>query len=138
MAIVGFNFTKMHADRLKSVEGKIDIRNNVAIKDVSRVSLTLGSSKEPALKFEFEFTSEYSPDVGNVTLNGDVTYIADEKKVQEVVKEWKKDKRIQKDLMTNIINHVLLKCNVQALLLSKDINLPPPIPLPKLKPEIQT
>ena len=85
MAIVGFNFTKMHADRLKSVEGKIDIRNNVAIRDVSKVSLTLGSSKEPALKFEFEFTSEYSPDVGNITLSGDVTYIADEKKVQEVV-----------------------------------------------------
>jgi hypothetical protein len=135
MAIVGFNFTRMQTERLMPLEGKISINNNVSIKDISRMDLTLGSSKEPALRFLFEFTSEYEPKIGNITLNGDVTYLADEKRVQEILKDWKKDKRINKDLMTTILNHVLTKCNVQALLLSKEVNLPPPIPLPKLKPE---
>ena len=32
-----------------------------------------------------------------------------------------------------LLNSILNKCNVQALILSQDINLPPPIPLPKVQ-----
>jgi hypothetical protein len=135
MTIVNFVFTKIQAERISSIEGKISIRNNVSIKDISKMELDFGAKKQPALKFSFEFTSDYEPKMGNITLNGDVTYMEDDKKIQEILKEWKKDKKIQKDLMTTIMNNVLAKCNIQALIISKDINLPPPIPLPKLQAE---
>lgn len=135
MTIVGFNFTKMVAERTSPLEGKISIRNNISIKDVSTTNLSLGSRKQQALKFAFEFTSDYDPKIGGIKLGGEVTYLAEDKKVQEILKEWKKAKQIQKSLMTVIVNNVLAKCNVQALILSKDINLPPPIPLPKLQPD---
>ena len=35
--------------------------------------------------------------------------------------------------MTTLLNALLAKCNVQALILSQDVNLPPPIPLPKVQ-----
>jgi hypothetical protein len=37
--------------------------------------------------------------------------------------------------MENILNSILTKCNIQALILSQDVNLPSPIPLPKVRQE---
>jgi hypothetical protein len=35
--------------------------------------------------------------------------------------------------MSAILNTVLTKCNIEALILSQEVNLPSPIPLPKVK-----
>ena len=48
------------------------------------------------------------------------------------MKGWKKNKAIPKEAMTAVINTALTKCNIQALILSQQVNLPPPIPLPKV------
>jgi len=37
--------------------------------------------------------------------------------------------------MSEILNIILTRCNIQALILARDINLPSPIPLPKVKVE---
>ena len=56
-------------------------------------------------------------------------------KVKEILKSWKKDNKVDKDILGPIYNTILSKCNVQAIVLSRDIQLPPPIPLPKVKKE---
>ena len=132
MTIIGFNFTKINVEKKEGVKGKISIANNVTIKDVSQRDLNLGTEKQNALKFVFEFTSVYEPNLGNITLTGDVLYLADSKKAKDILDQWKKDKKIAKDIMSNILNMVLAKCNIEALILSQDVNLPPPIPLPKV------
>ncbi len=134
--IVGFNFTKMSAERDEGIKGKININNNVSIKDVEEKNLALGKEKQNALKFTFEFTSKYEPKLGSILLGGDVLYMADQKKAKEILDSWKKDKKIPKDVMTAILNTILSKCNIQALIISRDINLPPPIPLPKVEANI--
>ncbi|MBI2663869.1 hypothetical protein HYX10_00820 [Candidatus Woesearchaeota archaeon] len=133
MAIVGFNFTKILVEKKAALRGKVDIKNNVSVKEVDSTELSLGSSKEKALRFGFEFTSEYSPDVGQIMLNGDVLYMSADGKHEEILKNWKKDKQVPKDTMSDILNTVLLRCNVEALVLSRDVNLPPPIPMPKVQ-----
>ena len=55
--------------------------------------------------------------------------------VEEIIKNWKKDKKLPKEIMTSVMNSVLNKCNIQALILSQTVNLPPPIPLPKVQAE---
>ena len=137
MAIVGFNFTKVSIERFSPVKGKINISNNISIVSVEKTDLTLGSDKQNALKFGFEFTSDYQPKVGLIDLRGEVLYLHDEKKIGEIITQWKKDKKISKEVMADLLNHTLIKCNIQALILSKEINLPPPIPLPKVKVDNQ-
>jgi hypothetical protein len=132
MAIVGFSFTKMVAERKGPVKGKVNIKNNVSVKSVEKADLALGSSKQDGLRFVFEFTASYEPKVGEVLIEGEVLDLQPEKKVEEAVKGWKKEKKIDAAIMTQVLNTVLSKCNVQALLLSKDLNLPPHIPLPKV------
>ncbi|MAG15487.1 hypothetical protein CMO88_00325 [Candidatus Woesearchaeota archaeon] len=133
MAIIGFNFTKILVEKKSKIKGKVDIKNNVSVKDVEATDIPIGTSKQNALKFIFEFTSDYSPSVGQILFNGDVLYVDDPAKQTEVLKNWKKNKQVPKETMSEILNTVLMRCNVEALLLSRDVNLPPPIPMPKVE-----
>jgi hypothetical protein len=133
MAIIGFNFNKINVEKSEIGKGKVNISNNVAIKNIESKGISLGKDKQDALRFSFEFTSKYEPKLGNILLGGDVLFLTDAKKSKEIVDGWKKDKKVPKDIMAGILNTVLAKCNIQALILSQEVNLPPPIPLPKVK-----
>ncbi|MBI2208086.1 hypothetical protein HYU50_01170 [Candidatus Woesearchaeota archaeon] len=135
MTIVSFNFTKIEAEKKEAGKGKININNNVAITDVGEKDLSLGNEKQKVLSFTFEFTSTYEPKIGLIRLVGDVLYMDDSKKVKQILDDWKKDKKLPKDIMTGILNTILNRSNVQALILSQDVNLPPPILLPKVQVE---
>lgn len=135
MTIVGFDFTKIEAEKKGQLKGKININNNVTIKKVESQDLNLGTEKREALKFVYEFAAKYEPDAGQINLTGNVVYMDDSKKIKEILDGWKKDKKIPKEISKDVLNTVLTKCNVQALILSQTINLPPPIPMPKIDVE---
>ena len=133
MAVIGFNFTKILVERKTPLKGKVDISNNVSVKNVEYTDLLLGDSKQKALKFSFDFTSTYSPSIGEILFNGELLYMNQPDKQDEIVKGWKKNKQVPKETMTEVLNTILARCNVSALMLSRDVNLPPPIPLPKVE-----
>ena len=131
--IVGFGFTKLSAEKKEAAKGKIDINNNVSIKDIKEDSFSFGSNKQNVIKFIFEFTSKYEPSVGNILFEGELLYMEDPKNTKEILISWKKEKKIPKEIMGGLLNTILTKCNVQALILSQEVNLPPPIPMPKVQ-----
>ena len=132
--IVGFGFTKLSAEKGEAAKGKIDINNNVSVKDIQEDNFSLGKDKQQnVLRFIFEFTSNYEPNVGKILFEGELLYMEEPKKAKEILSSWKKDKKIPKELMGAMLNTILIKCNVQALILSQQVNLPPPIPMPKVQ-----
>ena len=136
MTIVGFNFIKMSAERKPgAVKGKIDIKNNVTITNVEESKLSIGSSSQKVARFEFDFTAFYEPKIGSIKFSGEILYLGDKDKIDSLIKGWQKDKKVEKDVLTGLINTVLNKCNIQALILSQQVNLPPPIPMPKVQAE---
>lgn len=135
MTIVGFNFTKMLVERSSNARGQINISNNVGIKDAKEIDISLGKASQKAIRFMFEFVSSYDPNLGKIVLEGEIIYMGDESKIKEVIKEWESNKKVSPDLMTQLLNNILNKCNIQALIMARDINLPPPIPLPKVQAE---
>lgn len=132
MAVVGFNFNKILVEKKALKEGKVDINNNVSIKEVEVADLSLGKAKQDGVKFVFEFTSKYEPDYAHMTLIGDVLYLDSEKNIKAILEDWKKKKTIPKEAMTEVLNSILNRCNIQAMILARDVNLPSPIPLPKV------
>jgi hypothetical protein len=132
MPIVGLNFDKIGAKKDNKITGKVQVKNNVDIRNVEQEKLSISSSDD-ILKISFEFKSTYEPEVGAIQLNGHVLYMDDPKKIDEIAKEWKKTKGLQKDISPMIINSILARCNIKALILSQDVNLPPHIRLPTLK-----
>ena len=133
MTIIGFNYSKIEAEKRELAKGKININNNVSISKVDENKLALGNEKQKVLSFTFEFIAKYDPNIGSIKLTGEVLYMGDPNKVKEILSEWKKSKKLPKDIMPNILNTVLNKCNIQALILSERMNLPPPVQLPKLQ-----
>lgn len=132
MPVVGLQFRKIVVDKKAPVKGKVQVKNNVVIQDVEKTDLTIGSTKQGAVKFHFEFTAKYEPKIGDITLNGFLTFMEKTEKVKELEESWKKDKKIPKDVMSSVLNTVLSRCNMQAMLFAREVNLPPPIPLPKI------
>lgn len=132
MSVVGFTFTRMLVERKGAASGRINIQNNVSLKEVTGANLALGKAKQEALRFTFEFTSQYEPNAGSIQLIGELIDIVDEKLYSETLDEWKKKRKVPQSVMTRILNTILNKCNVQALILSNYINLPPPVPMPRV------
>ena len=52
--------------------------------------------------------------------------------LDKYLEQWKKEKKMPKDVMLQILNLALTKCNIESLKISQQFNLPPPIPLPKI------
>jgi hypothetical protein len=119
-------------EKLKPVSGKVNISNNVALKDVEPMKLPDAVNKQKGLRFLFNFVSKYEPGVGHVELQGEVLYFEKSEKIKQILDDWKKSKKVEGKVMESVMNTILAKCNIQALILSRDINLPPPVQLPKV------
>ena len=131
MTVVGFNFTKVNAEKKQAIKGKININNNVTIKNIEEIDLAFGKDQK-GLKFRFEFIAKYDPEVASINLEGEVVYMIKVDEAKDILTMWKKEKKIAPGVMSKVLNTTLTKCNIQALILSNDLNLPAPIPLPKV------
>jgi len=131
MAIVGFSFTKILVERKDGPLGKMKVSNNVALKKLEKVPLALAGT-ENCLRLSFSFEALYEPKVGDIKLDGYILYMEKEEKMEELLEIWKKDKKLPKEVMQGLMNNILSKCSVQAVILSREINLPPSIPVPRV------
>lgn len=132
MPVVGLSFEKITIEKHNAVKGKVQVNNNVALKDVEKTDINIGPAKHGAIKFHFEFTAKYEPKIADIVMNGFITFFEKPEAIKEILDGWKKDKKIPKETMTSILNTVLSRCNIEALIFAREVNLPPPIPLPKV------
>ncbi len=133
MAIAGFNFSRILVERKSYPKEKVNISSNVNINDIKEVDVGISSKGQKSLKFSFEFTVGYDSDIGSVSLMGELTYIDSEDKIKKILDGWNKDKRAPKEVMTEVLNTILARSNVEAIFLTREVNLPPPIPLPRVR-----
>src|SRR3989344_7095642 len=132
MPIIGFNFDKIATERMASNLEKVEVNHKIRIKDLIQEALPIKKAEE-TLKFNFEYKVWYEPKVGNIFLEGHFFYVDDQKKIKEILTNWKKDKKIAQPLMQQLMNNIIIKCGIKALSLSQDVNLPPHIPLPTVR-----
>lgn len=133
MQIIGFNFEKISAEREipKEVKDKLEINSNINIKDIIQEKVEIVKDKLP-LKFSFEFLITYNPQVAKILFQGFAILLFDKEKAKEILKKWK-NKKIEDDIRIPLFNFILTKCNIRALQLEEELNLPLHIPLPKIQ-----
>jgi len=129
--IVGFNFTKISVEKKKPVEGKIKINHDLKIERVEQKPLPL-KDKKNCLVFDFMFSVHYLPGVGEISFNGNVLYLEDQKKIDNILSQWGKDKRVPPDVSVEVVNAIFAKCNVRALELAQELSLPSHLPMPQI------
>lgn len=132
MPIVGFNITRVSADKKdlkKEKIEKVNINPDLRVLDIEEEKIPI-SKTEDILKFNFEFKVSYEPKIGEILIDGNVLYLEDPKVIKDIVKRWKKDKTMDPEVMKRIFTAILTRCNVRALMLAEEVNLPPHINLP--------
>jgi len=132
MPVVSFDFDKISAERKEFTSGKVEIRSNITIIDIEKEKLELAKNEE-ALKFLFEFKLSYEPNAGELILRGHTVFVDDEKKIKDILKEWK-NKKIPEEIALQVINNILYRCNLKALQMAHEISLPLHIQMPRATP----
>ena len=135
MQIIGFNFEKISGERKKIPQGKIEIKSNINVKSISPEKIELLKDKD-VLKFNFEFTVDYEPNIASLVFEGFILVIIEKEKVKDILKKWK-NKKISEEVRLPLFNLILTKCNLKALQIEEELGLPTHVPLPKITPTQQ-
>jgi hypothetical protein len=130
MPIIGMTLDSMQAGRDKGATGEIKVNSTPKITEVKEVNVSTLNKK--ALNMKFEFITKYSPDIGEIKIGGNLLYLAE--KNAPILKRWKDKKQIPENVSVEILNHLFRRCLLKIANMAEDLQLPPPLQLPRVKP----
>ncbi|MBI4173659.1 MAG: hypothetical protein HY519_02975 [Candidatus Aenigmarchaeota archaeon] len=134
MPVVGINFASVEGRKKDSKNaGEININSTPKVSAVKEV--TLPGIEQKALAMTFEFVTSYEPDIGGITITGEIFYTGEGNK--QLLKKWEKDKKLPEDVSAEILNHLFRRCLIKIANLAEDLQLPPPIQIPRVRPKQQ-
>jgi len=133
MKLVGFNFTKIHAEKSSEQPKEIKINTSVNILEITELKSDFLKSKEDMIGIKFNYGIDYSPNFAKIELSGVIIISVDSKESKEVLRQWK-DKKVPDNFKLAIFNIILSKANIKAIQLEDEFNLPIHINMPSLRP----
>ena len=134
MRVIGFNLLKISVEKEEQQHKKVEIKQDIDIEDVSKEKVPF--SNEEIIKITFSFVVNYNPDFAKLELKGNVMVLPEKDELKDFLKSWK-SKQIPEDKRINLFNFIMSKCNVRALDLEDQMNLPLHLPMPRLNPDQQ-
>ncbi len=134
MRIIGFNLTKILAERQEEDGQGIRVDQNIDIKNIKEEKIPITNNK--ALKIKFTLTVTYSKDFGKIEFEGSIMTLPDEGEFKSIMDSWK-DKKIPENMRLGIFNFIMVKCNIKALYLEDEMGMPLHVPMPRLTKEAQ-
>ena len=152
MQLIGFNFSKINAEKIHALSPSPTVNTNIEFTDVVKDELALLKDAEVArIGFRFsviyhapspkkeskEQEKENPPSDASVIFEGNLLFATPKEKLKELLKHWKK-REIPQEIKIPLFNLILHHCTTKALELEEHLSLPPHIPLPQIKPQPQT
>jgi hypothetical protein len=133
MAIKSFELATLDAKRfMKPGPGT----TNVRIDHNSTVTLMTALSDTDA-SIDFRFSANYRAQteevIGVIKIEGNLVY---QGKAREVVKQWSSTQNMPPEVANEVHNAIMSSCIPEAVLLARDIRLPPPIPMPQVQVQV--
>lgn len=122
------------ADKIKMGPRK----SNINVVDVREINKGQKSDKT-GLVFDYEFTMNYplsepkGKELGSIKVAGEIFLVDKESVTKPILDEWKKEKKITQKVLANLLNVALTEANIEAIYQAHKVNLPTPIPMPRLK-----
>jgi len=132
MKIFGFNFKKIHIEKISDSLENLKINTNVDILEIIKVDSGLFKGKDELLGVKFKYSVDYDPRIAKIELLGSIIVGIDSKSAKEVLKKWE-EKKVQEDFRMPLFNVILRKSSLKAIQLEDEMNLPIHIPFPSLR-----
>ena len=113
----------VEAKRAGQIANKMNIRIDVN-SNVSQIYLT-----EPdTARVDFRFMATYTG-IGTINIEGRITFSGNAK---ELYDKWTESGQMPDEAAQEIHTNIMKSCMPVAVLLSREVNLPPPMPLPPI------
>lgn len=134
MNILNITFNSINAEKNSMPKGKVGINNNIKINSIKETKMGLDKSNT-ALRVTFGFITEYTPNFAKIELKGDATALVEVEMAKKILAGWEKEKTKGLDLTFAeiLLNTLMIKCSLQSIILARELNLPSPVQLPRLK-----
>ena len=124
MPVKTVEITSIDARRFTKPGEKI---TNVRIDNNSSVTLITPMNDEEA-NVEFRYTASYGG-IGSIRMEGVIIYAGN---VKDLSTKWINEGNMPDEIAGEIHTAIMRVCVPEAIVISKDIKLPPPIPLPNI------
>ncbi len=113
-----------------SAERFLDIRKPIPPIQINTNLNLVGIEKksEDSLEVPFVLTINYNPSVAQISLKGRAYVVGEKGEIGKVYKEYEEKKPPPPIIVQSISNVVF----VESVVISRTLNLPPPIPLPQI------
>ena len=119
-----FELTSIDARRFSKLG---EIVGNVRIDHNSSVTMIAEMNSREA-NVEFRFTANYAS-MGFIKIEGKIVL---EGNAPAIAKQWNTEHKMPDDVATEIHQNIMMRCIPEAVMVARDINLPPPIPMPQV------
>ncbi len=124
MKIKNFELTAIDAERYSkkgAKKGNIKINHNSSVTRMEKMDAN-------TTHVDFRFTANYSG-MGKIKIEGSFKIIGE---YPDLAEKWQKENKMPNEVAKKVHTTIINNCIPEAVGLAKNINLPPPIPLPKV------
>jgi hypothetical protein len=139
MQVIGFNFTKISAEKFPDFKTGRSINNKIEFTNLEKDKIDLIKDSE-VVKIFFEysliFTEVEKSDKkdAEIIFKGFMVLSLEKDEAKEILKSWKK-KELPPSLKITLFNILLKKCAAKSLTLEEELGLPPHMAIPQLTPK---
>lgn len=137
MQVIGFNFTKITAERSQKVKETTLVNTDIEFIEIEKDTVPTLNDLE-TINVSFRFVVSYKESEkketkeGQVLFEGRVMLTAEKEAAKDLLKSWKK-KELPVSIKVPLFNLILKKCTAKALDLEEQINLPAHIRIPQIR-----
>jgi hypothetical protein len=124
MLKVNVAITNISAERFWDIQKPIppiQIGTNINVISIER-------EKQNTLKVPFVLSINYNPSISQINLKGSAYVVGEPKEIEKILKDHEQKKPPPSLIVQTIANFAF----IESVLISKTLNIPPPIPLPKI------
>lgn len=127
MPIINFNIIKAEVEKKKlekAPEGPVSFTQTPNIVSIKEIQMSGPGGRLNVLDVEFNFLSNYDPDVGSASIKGNVYYQEGEEFRKKIIEQWESKKPLDTAFFDEVINGINSKCYVFSMMLIKELGLP--------------
>ncbi|MFB6265884.1 MAG: hypothetical protein ABEI07_02255 [Candidatus Nanohaloarchaea archaeon] len=129
--IVGFSIREMEAEKKDSKQGEMNVNYSSRITDVEEAEVP--AIDEAVARVSFEIGIDYVQDdteVADMEFEGTVLWQGD---AEQLIEKWEEEEELDEDVAATVTNHVYRKCLTRAVGMADALELPSPVPMPRVQ-----
>lgn len=128
--IIGFSLDHMEAEKTAPPSSGVNVNFTHAIEDVQTAEIP--TFDDPVARITFSLDIVYQQeeeDIGSLGFGGALLW---QKDADAVIEKWDEDKALDEAVATAVANRIYRKCLTHAVGIADSLELPPPVPMPRI------